>query len=159
MRFERSKEWWAARIAGEPDGPIGAGTSLGEPAEDGDAACTVDPSTTSFGEFIHLLRRSKDLSVYQFAEEVDIDLSEAQAIEEDPYYHAEARTVWVIARKYELSQTKLYEMAGVVIANDVEPFADRRRYAARSELRNTLSQQEIELLNVMVAVISDQSPA
>lgn len=159
MRFERSKEWWAARIAGEPDGPIGAGTKLGEPAEEGGEPCTADPSTTSFGEFVHLLRRSKGLSVDQFAKAVDIDLSEAQAIEEDPYYHAEARTVWVIARKYDLSQSRLYEMAGVVIANDVEPFADRRRYAARSELRNALSRHEIELLDVVVAVITDQAPA
>ena len=157
MRFERSKEWWLARIEGEGDGPIGAGSGLGEPVGDGVQQTGEASPPTSFGEFVHLLRRREGLSVDQFARTVDIDLSEAQAIEEDPYYHAEARTVWVIARKFALCQAKLNEMAGVVIANDVEPFIDQQRFAARSELRSALSADEISLLNVIVAVIDDRA--
>jgi hypothetical protein len=108
---------------------------------------------------VHLLRRREGLSVDQFANAVDIEVREAQAIEEDPYYHAEARTVWVIARKFSLSQAKLNEMAGVVIANDVEPFIDQQRYAARSELRSALSADEISLLNIIVSVIEDRARA
>lgn len=157
MRFERSKEWWLARIAGEPDVPIGAGGGLAEPAEQEDANDAA--ASTSFGEFVHLLRRREGLSVVQFAEAVDIDLIDAQAIEEDPYYLADFRTVWSIARKYELSQTKLYEMAGVVIANDVETFVDQQRYAARSELLSALSIDELTLLNVVVAVVEGRAQA
>jgi hypothetical protein len=159
MRFERSKEWWLARIDGEPDGPIGAGSGLGEPVDDEAPSTVAAPSATSFGEFVHLLRRREGLSVDQFANAVDIEVREAQAIEEDPYYHAEARTVWVIARKFSLSQAKLNEMAGVVIANDVEPFIDQQRYAARSELRSALSADEISLLNIIVSVIEDRARA
>lgn len=157
MRFERSKEWWLARIAGEPDGPIGAGSGLAEPTPDD--ASTALPSTTSFGEFVHLLRRRNGLSIDQFANAVDIEVREAQAIEEDPYYRVEARTVWVIARKYDLSQARLNELAGVVVANDLEPFDSRHRYAARSELRSALSDEEMALLGVVVSVIGDQARA
>ena len=111
----------------------------------------------AFGEFVHLLRRSKGLSVDQFAEVVDIEVSDAQAIEEDPFYRVDGRTVWAIARTYQLPQGKLNEMAGVVVANDMEPFIDQQRYAARSELRSALSPDEIALMNVLVSVIEDRT--
>jgi HTH-type transcriptional regulator, competence development regulator len=159
MRFKRSKEWWLARIAVEPDVPIGAGSGIPQPVQ-GDVSASADaPSRTSFGEFVHLLRRRGGLSVDEFAEAVDIEVREAIAIEEDPYYRVEARTVWVIARKYDLSQAKLNEMAGVVKATDIEPFVDQHRYAARSELRSALSADEIALLNVVVSVIEDRAQA
>lgn len=156
MQFERSKEWWLARIAGEPDGPIGAGSGLGEPTDD-EVSASDGPEGASFGEFVHLLRRREGLSVDQFAEAVDIEVREAQAIEEDPYYRVEARTVWVIARRYDLSHARLNEMAGVVVANDLEPFVDQQRYAARSQLRSALSDQEMALLNVVVSVVDERA--
>ena len=115
------------------------------------------PPPPSFGEFVHLLRRREGLSVYQFAEAVDIELSDAQAIEEDPFYRVDARTVWAIARTYHLPQSRLNEMAGIVVANDLEPFIDQQRYAARSELCSALSPDEIALLNIVVSVIEERA--
>lgn len=155
MRFERSKEWWLSRIRGETEVPIGASSGL---AETGDIGETVAAqSTPSFGEFVHLLRRRERLSVDQFAEAVDIELSDAQAIEEDPFYRVDFRTVWAISRRFGLRQSKLNELAGVVVANDVELFIDRRRYAARSELRSALSRDEIALLEIVVSVIEERT--
>ncbi|MGH7025603.1 MAG: hypothetical protein ACREEB_18735 [Caulobacteraceae bacterium] len=159
MRFERTKEWWLARVGGETDVSIGASSGLADANADagdnGDATGELSPP--SFCEFVHLLRRRERLSVEQFAEAVDIELSDAQAIEEDPFYRVEARTVWAIARTYRLPQGKLNEMAGVVVANDVEPFIDQQRYAARSELRSALSSDEIALLSIVVSVIEDRA--
>ena len=156
MRFERSKDWWLSRIAKEPDGPIGAGRMSSETNNDTGAGTSEIPETASFGELVHLLRRREGLSVDKFAETVDIEVSEAQAIEEDPYYRAEARTVWRIARVYDLPQTELNELAGVVVANDVEPFLEPQRYAARSELCTKLSGDEVTLLNLVVTVIKER---
>lgn len=150
MRFERSREWWLARIGGETEVCIGASSALAK-TSDG------EPLDPSFGEFVHLLRRREHLSVDQFAETVDIELSDAQAIEEDPFYRVDFRTVWAISRRFDLPQGKLNEMAGVVVANDVEPFIDQRRYAARSELRTALSTDEIALLDILVSVIEDRA--
>lgn len=159
MRIERTKEWWLARIAGETDVPIGASSGLAESEagtlEEGRVA--GDSPAPSFGEFVHLLRRREGLSVDKFAEVVDIDLSDAQAIEEDPFYRVDARTVWAIARAYNLPQNKLNEMAGIVVANDVKLFVDQQRYAARSELQSALSVDEFALLNIVVSVIRDKA--
>jgi HTH-type transcriptional regulator, competence development regulator len=154
--IERSREWWLARIDAEPDGPIGAGSIFGQPA-DGLSAQAADDSATTFGEFVHLLRRREGLSVDEFANAVNIELSEAQAIEEDPYYCVEGRTVWYIAQKFHFSQLKLNELAGVIVANDVDPHVAQRRFAARSELRGRLSDDELDLLNSVVAVIQDRA--
>lgn len=156
MRFERSKEWWLSRIAKEADGFIGAGRLPPETVGDGASASSDHSEAASFGELVHLLRRREGLSVDKFAEAVDIEVSEAQAIEEDPYYRAEARTVWRIARVYDLPQTELNELAGVVVANDVEPFLEPQRYAARSELCTKLSDAEVTLLNLVVTVIKER---
>lgn len=159
MPIERSREWWLARIDAEPDVPIGAASGLAdaEPrAGDGETAVGA-PAAPSFSEFVHLLRRREGLSVDRFAEAVDIELSDAQAIEEDPFYRVDARTVWAIARTYQLPQGPLNEMAGVVVANDVEAFLDRHRYAARSELVTALSPEEVALLDVVVSVIGDRT--
>lgn len=157
MRLERSKEWWLARIGRETEVCIGASSGLAK-TSDGEQAPDelLEPS---FGEFVHLLRRREHLSVDQFAETVDIELSDAQAIEEDPFYRVDFRTVWAISRRFGLPQGKLNEMAGVVVANDVEPFIDQRRYAARSELRTALSTDEIALLDIVVSVIEDRAQA
>lgn len=152
MKFERSKEWWLARIADETEVPIGAGSGLTKAGSAGEP-----DDEPSFGEFVHLLRRREGLSIHQFAEAVDIELSDAQSIEEDPFYRVDVRTVWAIARTYRLPETKLHAMAGVVVTNDIESFVDQRRYAARSELRTALSRDEIELLDVVVSVIEDRA--
>ncbi|SEK01095.1 hypothetical protein SAMN05518849_12647 [Sphingobium sp. AP50] len=158
MRFERSKEWWLARLGGEAEVPIGASRGLAEANATGDNEEGVaSEPPPSFGEFVHLLRRREGLSVDQFAEAVDIELSDAQAIEEDPFYRVDARTVWAIARTYHLPKGKLNEMAGVLVANDVEPFIDQQRYAARSELCSALSPDEIALLNIVASVIEERA--
>lgn len=159
MRFERTKEWWLTRIGGEADVLIGASSGLAESDTDAPYKGSVagDQSPPSFSEFVHLLRRREGLSVDQFAEAVDIELTDAQAIEEDPFYRVDARTVWAIARTFYLPQGTLNEMAGVVVSNDAEPFVDQQRYAARSELRSALSANEIALLNIVVSVIEDRA--
>lgn len=156
MRFERSKEWWLSRVAKEPDGFIGAGRLPTETIGHGASTPSDHSEAASFGELVHLLRRREGLSVEKFAEIVDIEINEAQAIEEDPYYRAEARSVWRIACVYELPQSELNELAGVVIANDVEPFIEPQRFAARSALCTELSKDEVTLLNFVVTVIKER---
>lgn len=154
MPIERSKEWWLARIDEEPDGPIGAGSIA---AESGASTSSAgEGSGTTFSEFVHLLRRREGLSIDEFAEAVNIDVTEAQAIEEDPYYCVEGRTVWYIARKFNFSQAKLNDLAGVTVANDLDPHIAQQRFAARSELRGGLSAEELDLLNAVVSTVKDR---
>ena len=157
MPIVRSKEWWLARIDAEPDGPIGAGSIPAESGSELFASASDEGAATTFSEFVHLLRRREGLSVDEFANAVNIELSEAQAIEEDPYYCVEGRTVWYIAQRFHFSQSKLNQLAGVIVANDVDPHFTQERFAARSELRGRLSDHELDLLNSVVAVIQDRA--
>lgn len=157
MPIERSREWWLARIDAEPDSLIGAGSIPADPGEGLSALGAEADAATTFGEFVHLLRRGEGLSVDEFADAVNIELSEAQAIEEDPYYCVEGRTVWYIAQKFHFSQAKLNALAGVIVANDVDPHVAQQRFAARSELRGRLSDNELDLLNSVVSVIQDRA--
>lgn len=161
MRFERSKEWWLARSRAEPEVPIGAGVAASDtPADNGQpavAGAEVAAPAARFGEFVHLLRRQRGLSVEQFADAVNIDLSEAQTIEEDVFYCPEARTVYYMAKAFNLPQGGLNELAGITVANDHTAIEGQQRYAARSQSRSALSSVELALLNAIVAALDQQA--
>ncbi len=163
MRFERSKEWWLARSWAEPEVPIGAGVAVsGSAVADEQSAATemapVEQAIPArFGEFVHLLRRYRGLSIEQFADAVNIDVSEAQVIEEDLFYYPEPRTIYYVAKAFDLSQQRLNELVGLTVANDYEGVEGQQRYAARSQSRSQLDSDELVLLNVIVAVLEDRA--
>lgn len=161
MKLDRSKEWWLAWLRDEPDVPISAGVPADEESCPEQALPEALEATAPapFGEFVHLLRRGKGMSIEEFAEVVDIEVREAQAIEEDPFYHAEARTIWSMARAFDLPQTGLNALAGLMVANDYALFEGQERFAARSASRSQLSDEEFALFNAVVATLSQTDGA
>lgn len=162
MRLQRSREWWLARARAEPDVPISAGIPEVEKDERqcdlvGKAGeLEINDVPAIFSEFVHLLRRKRGLSIEEFADAVHIDVSEAQVLEEDPFYSPEPRTVYYIARAFNMPQAALNSYAGVTIANDFEAISGGQRFAARSESRSKLSGEELLLLNAIVAVLEER---
>jgi len=163
MRFERSKEWWLARSRAETEVPIGAGVSaLADSVAGEQFAATgtapVEPlGPARFGEFVHLMRRHRGLSIEQFADAANIDVSEAQVIEEDFFYYPEPRTIYYVAKVFDLSQQRLNELVGLTVANEYEAVEGQQRYAARSESRSRLNGAELVLLNAIVAALEDRA--
>jgi hypothetical protein len=94
------------------------------------------------------------LSIEEFANVVDIEVREAEAIEEDPFYYAEARTIWSMARAFDLPQSGLNELAGLMVANDSASFEGQERFAARSASRSQLNDEEFAVFNAVVAALS-----
>jgi len=157
MRFERPKEWWLARARAEPEVTIGAGVEMSDRAIRDQQSSAEEPAiSVPFGEFVHLLRRQQSLSIEQFAEVVNIDVSEARVLEDDPSYLPEPRTIFYVAQAFNLSQQELNEYAGLTAANDHDVVDGQLRYAARSESRSQLSADELALLNTIVAVLADR---
>lgn len=156
MRFERSKEWWLARSRAEPEKPSDAGTPEVGDVDQGRPRAEPGASVR-FGEFVHLLRRQRRLSIEEFADMVNIDLAEAQVIEEDPFYSPEPRTIYYLARAFNLSQQRLNEYAGLTAANDHAVAEGQQRYAARSESRSSLSGDELALLNAVVTTLEERA--
>lgn len=162
MKLKRSREWWLARARAEPDVPISAGVP---DVEEEDNHCDLvgeagEPELNDvpavFSEFVHLLRRQRGLSIEDFADTVHIDVSEAQVLEEDPFYSPEPRTVYYIAQAFNMPQAALNSYAGVTIANDFEAISGTHRFAARSESRSKLTGDELVLLNAIVAVLEER---
>lgn len=164
MKLKRSKEWWLARARAEADVPIAAGVPDND--EEGPDTCKLvgeagEPELVDvpadFSQFVHLMRRERGLSVEDFADLAHIDVAEAQVIEEDPFYSPEPRTVYYIAQAFNMPQAELNSFAGVTVTNDFEPIADQLRYAARSESRSALDDDELVLLNAIVAVLEKRN--
>jgi transcriptional regulator with XRE-family HTH domain len=163
MRFERSKEWWLSRSRAEPDMPISAGMAVpdSEDVHPLGAKCPPEAADAEmparFSEFVHLLRRRQGLSIEEFADKVNIDVQEAQVLEEDAFYCPEPRTIFYISKAFNLSQSALNEYVGLTIANDFEGVEGQQRFAARSESRTHLDSEELALLNAIVAALENRA--
>lgn len=156
MRFERSKEWWLARSRAEPEISADAGRPDNDAVDEGQAR--AEPGApVQFSEFVHLLRRRSSLSIEEFADKVNIDVAEAQVIEEDPFYTPELRTIYYLAMAFDLSQQRLNEYAGLAAANDHGIVEGQQRFAARSERRSSLSGDELAVLNAVVATLEERA--
>lgn len=163
MRLERTKEWWLARARREGDAAVGAGLLALDPQPvDGrrlDAAQprVADPAgetRIAFGRFVSLMRRRRGLSVERLAEEAALDAGELVSIEEDLDHTPEPRTVYQLARTFQVPQKSLMQLAGLAVANDAGFRREAVRFAARSESVQELTGEESAALEAFVAVLS-----
>jgi transcriptional regulator with XRE-family HTH domain len=164
MKFERSKEWWLAKARREGETAIGAGLLALDPTErattptgtDRPIAASADETRIAFGRFIHLMRRQRGFTVEKLADEAALDVGELVSIEEDLDYTPEPRTVYQLARTFEVPQQGLMQLAGLAVANDVGFRQAAVRFAARSESTQKLSRDEKAALTAFIEVLSQR---
>lgn len=162
MKLERSKEWWMARARSEGDAVIGAGLLALDPNPDERPAASHfaagEETRIAFGKFVNLMRRRRGFSMEELAQTADLDASELLVIEDDVHYVPEPRTVFKLAQTFEVSQRRLMQLAGLVVANDAGFRQEAVRFAARSEAVHKLTPEESSALEAFVAVLSEQEP-
>ena len=162
MKLERSKEWWMARARREGDAVIGAGLLALDPKPDNRPAASHsaagEDTRIAFGKFVKLMRRRRGFSMEELAQTADLDASELLVIEDDVHYVPEPRTVFKLAQTFEVSQRRLMQLAGLVVANDADFRQEAVRFAARSEAVHKLTPEESSALEAFVAVLSEQEP-
>jgi transcriptional regulator with XRE-family HTH domain len=166
MKIERSREWWLAKARLEDNMVVGAGSLALDPFERAAQTATPDrPISTNagetrvvFGRFVHLMRRQRGLSIEKLADDASLDAGEIVSIEEDLDYTPEPRTVYQLARTFEVPQQGLMELAGLAVANDAGFRQEAVRFAARSESTQKLSREEKAALDAFVAVLSQRNP-
>lgn len=161
MRLDRSKDWWVRRAIAEGAAPIGAGLLARDPGPDGTADHKIggaDDNRIAFGRFINMMRRRRGLTIEALADCARVDVSELLVIEEDVHYVPGPRTVYQLARMFEVPQARLMQLAGLTAANDAGLAEEAVRFAARSEAVHKLSPEESAALAAFVAVLSQQEP-
>lgn len=157
MKIERSKSWWLAQVDKEGDRPVGAGALAFDPAMFGHRVVTspaAEDTRLAFGKLINLMRRKRNLSVEQMAEEADLDASEILIIEDDVRHIPEPRTVYRLAQFLHVPQMGLMQLAGLTRAKDPGLHREAVRFAARSESVSKLTRDENAALEAFVSVLS-----
>ena len=131
--------------------PIG-----GEPAAQSPGTTSVDDTRIAFGRFVELMRRRKSLTLEQLAERAGLDVGELVSIEDDVRYTPEPRTVYQLARAFNVPQQRLLQLAGLSVGGDAHLRHEAVRFAARSDSVQRLSKEERAALEDFVAVLSRQ---
>lgn len=165
MKFERDKNWWLSKARDEGKAFIGAGLLAFDPrpaeAKPDNTASAASPTPTedmrlAFGRFVRLMRRQRGLSVEKLAETAALDLSELVSIEENLDFRPEPRTVYQLARTFDVPQQPLMQLAGLAVTRDAGLSQEAVRFAARSESTQKLSREEKAALDAFLAVLSKQ---
>ena len=161
MALERNKEWWMERARREGGVAVSAGALALDPAPDERASmgqvALGEETRIPFGRFVNLMRRLRGYSLERLADAADLDVSELLAIEDDVHHAPEPRTVFMLARTFDVSQPRLMQLAGLA-ANDAGFRQEAVRFAARSESLERLTPEESSALEAFVAVLSEQVP-
>jgi len=121
----------------------------------------IDPGERAVEPFVfrlllHLLRRSKQLTLDELAKEVAIPREELAAIEQQEGYLPSPRTIHRLSRFYKLSPTKLAALAGAVDKPIDEIREPAFRFAAMSERFSELSREERAALRELVGALKEE---
>lgn len=160
MKLKITREWFARNIGLEDDSDIGAGLLAKDPSfelkDDRPAPVqNVDPTRFAFSSLVEYMRRKQGLSMEKLAEEAEIDLAEVVSIERDAYYRPEPRTVFRLARMFNLPNKALLQLSGNAVASDNAVQQHALRFAARSGGSvQSLSREEQRALEEFVFFLS-----
>lgn len=160
MKFDFSREWCVSKSTLEAGSEIGAGLiSLGyQLTLEDELAQTSNEARVAFARFINLNRRKMNLTYEKLAECADVEVDELNAIEQDINYEPEPRTIYQLATFFKVSPKKLMALSGLTKPKNTSYIDDAVRYAARSESIESLSDEELAIVEAMVSVLSEKKP-
>ena len=165
MKLNLSKEWLTKRAEQEEKAEVSAGVfsidmlkPRHQPAQQVRSinTSTDDDPRPAFGKLINLWRRKRGLRMDQLAEKANIDLAELIEIERNIHYTPEPRTVYQIAKTLGLSNERMLQLSGNVIARDHTLGHEAVRFAARSESVEKLTKDEQRALEEFVKFLSEK---
>jgi transcriptional regulator with XRE-family HTH domain len=164
MKLNLTKEWLTKRAERDDKADISAGVFSIDMLKSKrrthkvasiNAAADEDPRP-AFGKLINLWRRKRGLRMDQLAEKANIDLAELIEIERNIHYTPEPRTVYQLARTLGLSNERMLQLSGNVIARDQTLGQEVVRFAARSESVEKLNKDEQRALEEFVKFLSEK---
>lgn len=164
MKLNLSKEWLTKHAERDDKVEISAGAFSIDMLKSNQQAQKVssinasieDAPRPAFGKLINLLRRKKGWRMEELAEKANIDLAELVEIERDIHYTPEPRTVYQLSRTLGLSNERMLQLSGNVIARDQTLGQEAVRFAARSESVEKLNKDEQRALEEFVKFLSEK---
>src|SRR5437899_379117 len=151
-------EWSLALPRREGDLEVGAGPRAPY-IESEEIASAPTEARIAFGRFVHLSRRQRGMSIEQLAKDASLDLAELVRIEDDLHHVPELRSVYQLARTFNLPQQRLMQLAGLAVPKSERFRAEAIKFAARSESTEALSAEEREALEQFIRVLSERQEA
>lgn len=113
----------------------------------------VDNRRYVFQTLIQGLRKRHGLTVEQLAEKTDLEHDELLALERNPAFKPEPRTLCQLAEFYEVPEDRLLQLAGCVSDVPREFEQELSQFAAMSESFATLTEEEKSLVDQFVNVL------
>mgnify|MGYP001171470693 CR=1 FL=1 len=104
-----------------------------------------------FARFVELMRRKRGLTVEQLADACGIEVADLINIEDEDLTGLGPRTVYQLANWFEVSVSKLMQLAGLRDVEDATLAQQGLRFAARSNSMASLTTEEREALEEFVA--------
>ena len=162
MKLAITREWFERKAKLEGDLEIAAGILARDPspqdaAEQRVSADTANQTRIAFGSLVEYLRRKRGLSMEKLAEEASVAVAEIMSIERDAHFRPEPRTVFQLARTFELPNKALLQLSGNTTARDASMHEHALRFAARSGGSvQSLSKEEKRALEEFIAYLAKQ---
>ncbi len=154
MKVNIPQDWCLQMARLEGDLEVGAGClSIDQ------GTSPVQPTTApsvAFARVVDFLRREHDLTPEQLARGASVDLPDLLAIERDPDHTPHLRTVYQIARYFNLQVSLLLQLAGLTTPSDTS-LADRAvRFAANSDPSSELSDEQLAVLEALISELNER---
>ncbi|MDP4194850.1 MAG: helix-turn-helix transcriptional regulator [Bacteroidota bacterium] len=108
----------------------------------------------SFSILMNKLRISKNLSLEQLSQKIEVDFMELFQIEKDPLFKPHLRTIWQLAEFYKIPYKALAQVAGAINTNE-KLKEDLVKYAAKSSSFEKLTKEEKKQLDEIVKIIKE----
>jgi len=170
MKLLVSRDWLRNKIATDPDVETDAGAALAVLEGIG---VTVPPERSAteasglpdekvvhlrmaLGTLVRLLRHRDKVSVADLADRVQVPEEEVRSIERDPHHVPRPRTLYHLAKHFNLPVRHLMQMSGVTRTVDRVLYNEAVRFAARSEDMSTLTDEERQALNSFVKLLVER---
>lgn len=126
------------------------------PVQSGALSEAGTESKVVFARFVELMRRKRGLTVEQLADACGIDVADVINIEGEDLTGIGPRTVYQLANWFEVSVSKLMQLAGLKHVENATLARQGLRFAARSKSMASLTKEEREALDEFVAGLGKQ---
>jgi DNA-binding XRE family transcriptional regulator len=149
MTFDFDRVWFEKAVKLEQ----GKNVTAGLPAPLDMREQEHSENRIAFSRIVSWARRNDRLTAERLAKNLDLDVDEIVAIENNPYYTVEPRSIMQIARYLKVQPQALMKLAGLTVDRTQALPESMVREAAHSVSSATLTQDERRLFEEFIAAL------